>query len=350
MGLAKCHHACVRPIRGTSRSVRCHSLHEALRKMRPVGPAPPNSSPFCLLMRHPPMVIEVSSLAQRLYRDVPNEDVVGHAFAGETLLAWIVDGASTITEKPFTTFSGITDATWFAEMLGNGFTSTMKRSRIVDTRRISEILLDAQEMYRRAGGFRRPPWAWPSAAAMIVCITCTNHNARISVLRYADCAFEFAPINPKKSARATGSVPVNESIDEPWQPFSGVAIPALRHIKERRTARQLLDPGGVLTLAPESAFGGTAEFKLLPVDTSILICSDGLSRLWKSYNLMTSRTAVEIATNYGLSALITIIRNHERHMINGTTEIKRSDDISALLISLQGSQPAAEQSSHDSRK
>lgn len=35
------------------------------------------------------MVIEVSSLAQRLYRDVPNEDVVGHAFAGETLLACV---------------------------------------------------------------------------------------------------------------------------------------------------------------------------------------------------------------------------------------------------------------------
>jgi hypothetical protein len=281
-----------------------------------------------------PMPLHVSSIAQRLYRDLPNEDVAGHTAAGDTLSAWIFDGASTITKAPFITFPTITDSGWFSRSLADALASRENIRANVDMSTMAEILSNSREEYQRAGGLQLPTWAWPSAAAVIINIARTSTGARISILRYGDCCFEFAPSDGTVARRRDDSEPMDESLKERWKPYSGLRVSALHQIISRRSVRQQFITEGILTLNPASAYRASIEFLELPLGACILMCSDGLSRLWKSYNLMSSKAAIEIAKRNGLSALLRVLRNHELSSAINITEIKRSDDVSALLISL----------------
>lgn len=63
--------------------------------------------------------LKVEQVSQGIYERIPSEDVVGYRVREDSLLAWAIDGASTLTERPFTTFSDVTDAGWFARQLSS---------------------------------------------------------------------------------------------------------------------------------------------------------------------------------------------------------------------------------------
>lgn len=275
--------------------------------------------------------MQCCGLSQGVYRGIPSEDVIDCAKCGRALVAWVIDGASTISEQPFTTFRGITDSGWFARRISRLLGRAVRASSPT-TQMLESILSRVRNDYTRAGGLRQPAWAWPMAAATIVHLVQRSGTIESTCLRYADCFCHVAsacrPILPWSGCVSAGS------LGRRWVPCSGVLGEPLRVLRERRTFKQLVDARGALTLDSTSAYGGSAQGAEIKSASIILLGSDGLSRVWQSYGILTAACALDVAARAGLPSLFQELRKFEASPFHVTAEIKAHDDASAILISV----------------
>lgn len=136
------------------------------------------------------------------------------------MLAWAIDGASTLTEVPFTTYDGLSDAGWFARRLAQLLEEQFKKTSFSKAKLRSGLRI-LQEEYRHAASDIPPLWAWPVAAAIMVEIDQTAAKTKMTIYRYADC-FELV----SQEILPDANHPVSPASEPPptydlWKPFSG---------------------------------------------------------------------------------------------------------------------------------
>lgn len=277
------------------------------------------------------MKLAVQQVSQGIYRDIPSEDVVGYLQRDHSVLAWAIDGASTLTPSPFTTFECISDAGWFARELAD----VLRKFQFspFSPLKLREDLDRLRQHYRRASEYARPLEDWPVAAATIAEIDFSiEKKLAVSIYRYADC-FDLIHQGPLPlPIDGKTSVP-KQPFHDPWKPCSGFQGEVLDQLRQRRRQQQRNEFSTALTLNPESALNATETRLTLDTPAHILLGTDGLSRLWDTYGLMTREQAQRFVSQRGLLTLLETLRDFELTAPSGGARGKRRDDASGISLS-----------------
>ncbi|AKC68856.1 hypothetical protein [Pandoraea oxalativorans] len=277
------------------------------------------------------MTPHIECISQGIYKDIPCEDVVGYHRAGQSILAWAIDGASTLSEAAFTTFCDVSDAGWFARKVAESLPELSAPS--FASSNLHEKLHAIRHEYFDACAGANPMHEWPVAAATIVEINAVSpKRLAVSIHRYADCfeLFEHAPLPSRAPDNPTQPVP--QTYDK-WKPHSGFADESLALLRSRRCQQQRNQFSSALTLNPVSAFNAKTSHLTLDSPAHILIGTDGLSRAWDTYGLMTAEEALRLVTQCGLNALLGKLRAHEATLACSPADSKRRDDASGVFLS-----------------
>lgn len=274
----------------------------------------------------------VSLVSEGIYEHIPTEDVVGYLLRERSMLAWAIDGASPVTAAPFKTYENITDAGWFARRL-----SQLLERQFQDIpfskAQLCNGLQVLQDEYRHDGGDVQPIWAWPVAAATLVEIDRSTEPASISIYRYADCFVEIlqGPLcSLNHCARPAQLAPSHDL----WKAYSGFQGHKLVSLWQRRLQQQKGECSTALTLNPASAMNAVKEERKITTPAHIVLGSDGLSRVWDTYQLMTSEQAMHLVVQHGLPSLLHALRNFEASGLTGSADLKRRDDASGIHVFL----------------
>lgn len=274
----------------------------------------------------------VESISQGIYKDIPSEDVVGYLPRERSILAWAIDGASTLTESPFATFDCISDAGWFARRLAD-LLRQLKATAFCKAKLRDGLDMLRQE-YCAASKLIPPLEDWPVAAATIAEIDFSvGTTLTVSIYRYADCFDLIHQGALPHSNRDKPSASQCLSYD-PWKPCSGFRGQPLEQLLQRRRQQQRNEFSTALTLNPKSALNATEEHLTIDAPAHILLGTDGLSRVWETYNLMAREQVIQWVAQNGLSTLLTILRDHEARIPAGERSGKRRDDASGIYVSL----------------
>lgn len=279
------------------------------------------------------MRARIEQVSQGIYEHIPTEDVVGCLQREHSILAWAIDGASTLTEAPFTTYDDVSDAGWFARRLARLLKEQFKETPF-STEKLRRGLNMLREEYLHAASETLPLWARPVAAAIIVEVRQTAAEIRMSIYRYADCfalvSQGVLPDTDRTSGPASQPTPTYEL----WKPFSGFRGRELARLRRRRCQQQKNEFSTALTLNPASAMNAVEERRTLHAPAHIVLGSDGLSRVWDTYRLMSGEQAMRMIVQHGLSELLRLLRAFEASTPTGTAELKRRDDACGIHLFL----------------
>lgn len=278
------------------------------------------------------MQAKIQQISHGIYAHIPTEDVVGYLLRENSMLLWAIDGASPLTAVPFTTFESITDAGWFARRLSQKLQKQF-RDEPFNKALLQTVLQSLQDEYRHAGGNAQPPWAWPVAAAAIVEVDRTTEEGLVSIFRCADCFVEILQ-GPQPSADDIAMPRELLRTYDLWKPFSGFEGHKLVSLRQRRCQQQENEARNALTLNPVSAMNAIEEQRAIPTPVHIVLGSDGLSRVWDTYQLMTSEEAMQLVARHGLPALLRVLREIEASAVTGRADLKRRDDASGIHLFL----------------
>ncbi|OIQ83904.1 hypothetical protein GALL_342780 [mine drainage metagenome] len=276
------------------------------------------------------MNLEVDCSVDRAYEDIPSEDVAGYRQRDTSLLAWVIDGASTLTDHPFQHFPGVTDAGWFARRI-EALLREEFADRPFDLAGMAGVLATARSDYLNAGAESKPLWAWPVAAAVVIEVDAVANQLR--VYRYADCFVETAMApsvgcGPRRGYSGFGGIRPR------WEPCSGFTGSALSLLRARREAQQRNRGTTALTLDPSSAAHAALQLRTIALPSDILLGSDGLSRLWDTYGVLTRAEAMRYLATEGLASLFLRLRKFEAEHETGALGLKRRDDAIGLHLHL----------------
>ena len=269
--------------------------------------------------------------SQGIYEHIPTEDVVGYVQRERSILAWAIDGASTLTAAPYNTFHDVTDAGWFARQLDQRLRAECQDVPFSKAL-LHRILRSVREEYVRAGGLRQPLWAWPSAAALCVEMCRAGGQIEMSIFRYADCFIETCHATDLREEYSSDPAQNTPEFD-PWKPFSGFRGQKLASLWRRRMQQQMNLVRNALTINPASAMNAVEEQGIVSSPVHVLLGSDGLSRIWDTYHVMTKDEAMRFVVRQGLHALLRKLREFESNSRTGV-DSKRRDDASGLHIFL----------------
>ncbi|WP_297908969.1 hypothetical protein [Thiomonas sp.] len=277
------------------------------------------------------MHLDSHMCVDRAYEDIPSEDVAGYLVRETSALAWVVDGASTLAERAFPHFPGLTDAGWFARRIDTSLREWFAESPY-DPSCMAGLLASARNDYLEVGAGVEPLWAWPVAAAVIVEIDAAL--GRLCIYRYADCFVETAAAPSGNPAFMRGVIGC-AGVRPRWKPCSGFTGSTLAVLRARREIQQRNQGTGALTLNPHSATNALLENRSIQPPSDILLGSDGLSRLWDTYGVLSRIQAMRYTAREGLASLFRTLREFEENHETGAIGLKGRDDAIGLHLRLR---------------
>ena len=253
-------------------------------------------------------------------------------------LAWMIDGATDVVERPLT--SAATDADWIAGRLDAVF------SELSATSPADLSLLPNLAAARLASEFaceaRRAPidkTEHPSASAIVV----RGCNAGLEYVSVGDCTLLAGGISGfvrvGVDAGAAGDPQLARALAALHASHSGLNAETARariwpSIKAGRAAMNERHGYGVFSITSTPRhFVGTGQIAM-PTSAHVLQASDGLMRLADVFRLYTAPALFAAARDEGLTPLIRHLRTVEREDIHGHRypRAKSNDDATGLLL------------------
>lgn len=272
----------------------------------------------------------VDSLS-RAGRDV-NED----AFGATGDLAWIIDGATGVSERRFT--PDVSDARWYAETLNRTLAELAQRPSCRLGPLLATAIHQTSAAFNVFGGELQETHDPPSASVAIVRV----HDDMIEYAILGDCAVLV------RSGR--GVVSLNDRRIEPFERViveraHSLAVSGIRDMHAAREAllpalRELRDhmnrPGGYYVASLDPAVAENAVTGVIQgVRPPLVLVTDGFMRLYEVFGAYTATSFYERATTAGLDALYRELRRMEDDDADLTrhARVKQKDDASSLVIS-----------------
>jgi hypothetical protein len=263
-----------------------------------------------------------------------NEDRAGAAHD----LAWVIDGATDVVERPLT--GAATDADWIANRLDAALTEfsaapPTELSQLPD-------LTAARLAAAFAGATRRAAvdkTEHPSASAIVV-RACSIGIDYVSV---GDCTLLAEGLNGFFRAgvddAGAGDPDLAEALAALHAEHGGLEAETARtriwpSIKAGRAAMNEPDGYGVISITPTPRHFVRAGQIAMPAGGYALLASDGLMRLADVFSLYTAPSLLAAARSEGLISLIRQLRMAECDDIHGHRypRAKINDDATGLLL------------------
>lgn len=262
------------------------------------------------------------------YSNIPSEDVLGFSRRGDTLTAWAIDGASTLSAEAFTTFPDMSDSRWFAIALSS-YLKTLTTHSAFEPGGMAAGVREIQASYFRVTR-SQPTWSFPVAACVVAELTPSGSWVDITVHSYADCFILFRQSGSAPKVGAPYRGPVVPPLT--WKPCSGFDGELLERLRRRRVQQLSNGETTALTLNPESAANCRVQRVRLKPPMHVFIGTDGLARLWSDYTVLDADSAMDSLIGHGLTSLIEKLRLYESALPERAPHQKARDDASALHI------------------
>ena len=264
-----------------------------------------------------------------------NEDAVGATSAG----AWVIDGATGVSDRP-PLVAGTTDAAWLAGQLNAELQATCDGPDVDPV----EALIKVEATIRAAfiavdEGLSMPASEQPSAAFALAAV---QENI-LHLIGIADCRIIYeqrtgaiGEFNPSDTGMAEAHIIAERDRlvaehpgEDPWPRLKGFI----------RTLRELANQdGGYSVVHPTRAWSNRVRRQIHEVDNirHLLLVSDGFFRLVDVFGAMAAAGLLERALAEGLAPLFSELRELERADVESTNFrcIKTHDDASAILVTL----------------
>ena len=263
-----------------------------------------------------------------------NEDAVGATSAG----AWVIDGATGVSDRP-PLVAGTTDAAWLAGQLNAELQATCDGPDVDPV----EALIQVEATIRAAftgvdEGLSMPASEQPSAAFALAAV---QENI-LHLIGIADCRHyeqrtgAIGEFNPSDTGMAEAHIVAERDRlvaehpgEDPWPRLKGFI----------RTLRELANQdGGYSVVHPTRAWSHRVRRQIHEVDNirHLLLVSDGFFRLVDVFGAMTAAGLLERALADGLAPLFSELRELERADVESMNFrcIKTHDDASAILATL----------------
>ena len=269
----------------------------------------------------------------------PNDDRAGGLCGRDDGHAWVVDGATGVTDRIYIP-SADSDAAWLAQQLDRHFASLPRGASPVRVP-IRRILGRIRDDYLLAtAGADAPDYAIPSAAGLFCGWERCGRRINLRMTGLGDCS---ALIRCAETGlHIIGDIQPGGGDAEmlsSFEAFHGARDPAAQKalwdfLKAQRS--RMNRPGGywVLSISPEAACHMREQtFSLIP-PVDILLMTDGMARLIDHFDAYTPATLMDAACTLGLDALYRDLRAHEAEDADcqRAPRVKRADDASAVLV------------------
>jgi hypothetical protein len=262
----------------------------------------------------------------------PSDDAFDWHLQDQTLHAWVIDGATSVSERPDKVRAGVSDASWFANALSRAIRRRVVYAPLTQAR-LADILADLLPRFEAMAGGALDAYDYPVAAMTYVSVTRRRDRFVLQGLQFADCFLHLQTLpKPQQGQNALHGAlparPLNASLPKTPE--------ILAHLRARRSDQVLRDASSAVTIFPRSAAQGT-PFRFtrpghLPI--ALLLGSDGIARLWEEYNLCTIHQSADRILRHGALGELVKLRHWEATHSGHGMSIKPADDATLLYIQL----------------
>lgn len=270
--------------------------------------------------------------------DRPNEDRLGQG--GD--FAWVIDGATGVSEAPLVAGDGETDAAWLAESLNEHLAETTPRYTGYPAGLIRHAITAMVAKFKADGGkLPKDEAEFPGASLVIL----QHETGNLEIAALGDCSIlvddgsgELMAVHGEDKHTELDEKAVKElkKIDKDGTFELTEArekiLPLLQ--KQRKMANR---PGGYGVFAPSSTcMDFIREFRYPVMSGVALLMSDGFYALVDKYGAYDDKGLIKAAQDKGLEKLYEELRKIEDDDPNAREypRLKKSDDACAQLVVL----------------
>lgn len=260
----------------------------------------------------------------------PSDDAFGLLHRRGVLHAWVIDGATSVSERPNKVLSHLSDAGWFARALSNELRRQLRQGELTDGA-LSRALSHLRRRFVERAGPNLDHHDFPVAAMTYLRISKAGARYAVDSLAFADC---FYLLGRASRARTAPSAPLPTRLPKASLPGSG---PVIERMRERRAAQVRDLASTALTIDAASVAKGRRSRQIVQPGTEIILGSDGYARIWTEYALQTVSEAIDTTLRAGVSRSLHDLREWERGNLGHGRAPKPADDITVLRLRVNAS-------------
>ncbi|RIJ23442.1 hypothetical protein D1224_04035 [Henriciella barbarensis] len=283
----------------------------------------------------------------------PNDDRANGDVGTSAGHAWVIDGATGVTDKAYVSREGRegregSDAAWLAEQLNTRFAELPQTSEPIRValRRIIGRVRD--DFLLQTSASIVPDFAIPSAAALYCGWEQSGHLVHIRFSGLGDCSAivreESGAVHLIGELSSSGDAELLDRFAAFHGDESETAQNELRaFLQEQRSRMNTPDGYWVFSIVPEAASHIAERTLCLRSPANLLMMTDGFARLIDHFHAYTPETLLDAALQQGLKPLYEELRSLEASDPDGTAapRLKKEDDASAVLVRLETSDAPA---------
>ena len=255
----------------------------------------------------------------------PGDDAFGLLYRPGVLHAWVIDGATSVSERPNKVLSHLSDAGWFARALSGELRRHLRYAELTDGA-LAQVLTHLRRRFIARAGSDLAPHDFPVAAMTYLRISTLDARYAIDSLEFADC-FHLQTRMP--GSRIPQTAPLPAPLPPTSLPKSG---PMIERMRERRAAQVRDLTNTALTIDAASVAKGRRSRQIARPGTEIILGSDGYARIWTEYALQTVSEAVATTMRAGASRTLYELREWERANLGHGRAPKPADDVTVLRL------------------
>ncbi|SDY77066.1 hypothetical protein [Citreimonas salinaria] len=255
----------------------------------------------------------------------PSDDAFGLLHRPGVLHAWVIDGATSVSERPNKVLSRLSDPGWFARALSDEIRRTLRHGELTDDA-LARSLSHLRRRFIDRAGPELDHHDFPVAAMTYLRISRHGRRYAIDSLKFADCFHLQGPVAP---ARIAPGAALPAPLPKASLPATGPLIERMR----RRRAAQVRDLASTaITIDPSSAGMGRRRREIAYPGSEIVLGSDGYARLWTEYALQTEEDAIRTTAQVGAARVLHDLRAWERANLGHGKAPKPADDVTVLRL------------------
>lgn len=287
------------------------------------------------------MQIEVTHVSEGR-NALENEDSAGWKKAGgQTLIAWVVDGSTSVADRNYVSEQG--DTSWLTCALTDFFKAVDTSNALGDVLEAASTTVRARYVEAASASLRAiPTYAYPTASVCLVAVREDGDQHWLEVSTLGDCTAYLRRKNGDFIELSQGWDAAEEQMlrHKARKLRSGGATTdsELRHtllplLQQRRSRLNEMDEPIVFGLNPACSIAARQTTTQINPGDQCMIMTDGFYRLVDLYRLYDLPGLFEAANRVGLKQLVAELREHENQRITGEqAAVKTSDDATALHL------------------
>ncbi|WP_375263110.1 hypothetical protein [Palleronia sp.] len=239
----------------------------------------------------------------------------------------MIDGATSVSERPNKVLADLSDAGWFARALSDEIRRLLRHGELTKGA-LARALSHLRRRFVHRAGPDLDHHDFPVAAMTYLRIARHGRRYAIDSLEFADC---FHLQGPASRQRIGAGAFLPAPLPKLSLPQTG---PIIDRMRQRRTTQVRDLASTALTIDPASLDKGRRRREFAPAGSEIILGSDGYARLWTEYALLTVPEAIDTTARLGLLRVVHGLREWERANLGHGKAPKPADDVTAMRLRL----------------